>query len=108
MFNGSIFSNDDLVLTGNGSLTVTGNYRHAICSDDVIYMESGTVHIASAVKDGFHAKDDGLTTLGNMEINGGTVEILSCEEGLEAKNACVIHAGTIEITAAIMDVTVKK
>ncbi|MGN0290641.1 MAG: carbohydrate-binding domain-containing protein [Lachnospiraceae bacterium] len=89
---GSIFSNDVLVLTGNGSLTVTGNYKHAICSDDVIYMESGTVHIASAVKDGFHAND-------GICIDGGILTIENVNDALESEGAFVVNDGKLTINA---------
>lgn len=89
---GCIFSKDDLILTGEGTLTVSGNYKHAICSKDMIYMESGTIQIASAVKDGFHAKD-------GICIDGGTLKIENVNDALESEGAFVVNDGTITLSA---------
>ena len=53
----TIFSKDDLIFLGSGSLEVTGNFKHGICSNDAIYFEGGTYDITASVKDGVHAND---------------------------------------------------
>jgi len=109
---GTIFSKDRLIFTGEGSLQVTGNYKHAICSKEMIYVENGTIDIVSAVKDGFHANDgiciddgtitvetanDALESEGAFEVNGGKITTTSDDKGLETLGNLTINDGTIEI-----------
>lgn len=88
----ALFSNDDLILTGEGTLKITGNYKHAICSDDMIYMESGTIQIVSAVKDGFHAND-------GICVDGGSIEVKTAHDALESEGAFVVNGGELVLTA---------
>ena len=64
----ALFSNDDLEIKGNGTLTVTGNYKHAIASDDDILIENGTVNITSNGSDGIHTNN-------TFSMMGGTLNI---------------------------------
>lgn len=86
---GTIFSNDDLYFVGDGILNVAGNYKHAIKSDDSIFVESGTLELA-ATKDGINAND---TTM----IDGGTITITKAEEGIEG-TFVVVNDGNLDIT----------
>lgn len=88
----ALFSNDDLILTGEGTLKITGNYKHAVCSDDMIYIESGTIQIVSAVKDGFHAND-------GICVDGGSVEVKTAHDALESEGAFVVNGGELVLTA---------
>lgn len=62
-----IHSDDTLEIKGKGSLTVNGNYKHGINSDDDILIENGVFRITS-VKDAFHANDD-------ITLNGKNIEV---------------------------------
>ncbi len=109
----TIFSKDDLIFLGSGSLEVTGNFKHGICSNDAIYFEGGTYDITASVKDGVHANDlitvdDGTFTIDaasdDMEsesdfvMNGGSITGSSDDEGLESKNIMTINGGTIDLS----------
>ncbi|MBL7739836.1 MAG: carbohydrate-binding domain-containing protein [Chitinophagaceae bacterium] len=39
----AFFSEGQLVISGGGNLSVTGKYKHGICSDDYISMSGGTL-----------------------------------------------------------------
>lgn len=108
----TIFSNDRLVLLGEGSLTVNGNYKHGICSDDEVYVVSGTYTI-TAVKDGIHtnnwisveggkvqitATDDGMQSKGPVALNGGTITIAAEDKGVTAYGDLTVNDGTIQIS----------
>ena len=67
---GTVFSEDTVVLTGEGTLNIKANYAHGIQSDDDIVMNGGTVKIQSA-KSCLHSND-------GIEINGGS---LYCDGG---------------------------
>ena len=108
----TIFSNDRLVLLGEGSLTVNGNYKHGNCSDTEVYVVSGTYTI-TAVKDGIHtnnwisveggkvqitATDDGMQSKGPVALNGGTITIAAEDKGVTAYGDLTVNDGTIQIS----------
>ncbi len=90
--NAALFSNDTLLIEGNGKLTITGNNEHAIESDDDVVINSGVV-VLSAKNDGIHAND-------NITINGGEVTIKTAVEGIESKGDIVINDGSLNISAS--------
>ncbi len=81
----AIHSDDSLEIKGKGTLTVTGSYKHGICSDDDILIENGVIGVTS-VKDAFHANDD-------ITIDGKNVEITinSSSDGFDSE-------GTLNLT----------
>lgn len=97
---GALFSEDDLLISGSGSLTVTGNYAHGLVCDDAIIVESGEITVVSAVKDAVHANDlvkisggsltvqqasgDGIHCEASVEISGGKLDINSKGDGIKA------------------------
>ncbi|MFT4143191.1 MAG: carbohydrate-binding domain-containing protein [Mobilitalea sp.] len=118
---GVIFSTADLTFNGEGTLKVTGSYKHGIVSKDDLVFTGGTYDI-QAVKDALNGKDsvkikDGTFTLnaetgngiqskhdedvtkGYVYISGGTIKVASSVEGIEG-TAIVIEGGNIDITAS--------
>ena len=114
---GVIYSRDDLTINGNGTLNITAEYQHGIvCNDDLVII--GSTIKADAVQDAIHANDsvrikdaqisisagdDGITVSNDDEsaylyIESGTINILSCYEGLEAIDI-TIAGGTIDIVS---------
>ena len=77
--NATLFSLCDLTLNGEGSLTVVGNYNHAISSKDDLIVMSGNYDITSQ-HDGFHGRD-------SVRIFGGTYVINVVGDGIDATNA---------------------
>ncbi len=91
----AFFSEGQICISGPGSLTVTGNYKHALASDDYIRLCSGvgTLSLTAKVSDGMHAND-------GIIINDGTVTINAVEEGIQCDtSSVVITGGTIDITS---------
>ena len=74
---GTIFSEGEIIFSGKGKLTVSGNYGHAVCSDDHLIIREGTITVQNSVKDAFHANDFIL-------IENGTINISSTEDGIDS------------------------
>ncbi len=112
----AVYSKCDLVLAGEGTLSVSGNYNTAIRSKDGLKICSGTV-IVSSVDDGIKAKDyivaaDGDITvecggdafkatnsedasLGYINICGGKFTITSTQDAFQAQTELIIESGEI-------------
>lgn len=115
---GTIYSRDDLTINGNGTLTVTSGYQHAIVCNDDLVITGGQISL-EAPQDGIHANDsariadaavtitagdDGITVsneenTGYIYVESGNLTIPSCYEGLEA-SAVTIAGGTVDITSS--------
>lgn len=91
----AFFSEGQICVSGSGSLNITGNYKHALASDDYIRLCSGTgsIHLTANVSDGLHAND-------GIIINDGTLTINAVGEGIQCDtSSVVITGGTIDVTS---------
>ena len=115
-----IFSKDDLVLNGVGSLTISstdngvsgkddlkitgGTYTVTSTSDafeanDSISICGGTININSQ-KDGLHCENDEDDTVGSVYISGGTINIDAAKNGIRATTTLTVDGGALDIDAA--------
>lgn len=88
-----LFSEGQLVFSGSGLLTVTGNYKHAIASDEYVRMRSGcNITVTSAVKDGIHTNE-------SVIIGGGILDISSAGDAIQCeKGGITISGGFVKVS----------
>lgn len=118
--NATIFSKDDLFISGTGKLTVNSNYNNAITSKDDLEIGEATIDITS-VADGLRGKDSITISSGNININAtgdgmksnnsedaekgyvlikdGTINITSGEDGIQAETSATIIGGDLTINS---------
>ena len=120
--NAAIFSDDDLTITGKGSLTIKANYNGIQTKDD-LEIRGGNIAV-NAVNDGIKGKDSVAVKDGNMIINaggdgmqsnkiedpdkgyvsieGGTIKITAGRDGIQAETNLTISGGSITISSGVI------
>ncbi len=115
-----LFSKEDLVIRGTGTLNVDANYMNAIVSKDGLTISDGIYNL-DAINHGIKGKDyltinggeinvtaigDGIKStnyetelVGYVEINGGTLNITSDDEAIQGVSRVTFNGGTTNITA---------
>ena len=115
-----IFSKDDLVLNGTGTLTIsssdngiagkddikiTGSTLRITCAGsaieahDEIAVADGTIEITGC-HDGLHAENDDDDTQGSVTIAGGTLTVQAEDDAIHATTVITIDGGELNLTAA--------
>ena len=74
--NGTIFSKDDLVINGLGSLIINANYNHGIQSKDLLKIISGNIDIIS--------NGDSIIGKDGVIVKEAVINIESQEDGIKA------------------------
>ena len=87
-----IYSKSDLVISGNGSLTITSPAGKGIVSKDSLSIYGGVLN--------FTVSDDGINVNDELVISGGTFTIEAGDDGIHADMSIQIDGGTIDINAA--------
>lgn len=98
--NATIYSKDDLVLDGTGSLTVKANYQDGIVSKDDLKIINGNYTISSA-DDGIKGKDSVYIIEGNFNISSLGDGIKSTNTEDKDKGYILIENGTFNIDATL-------
>lgn len=93
-----IFSNDDLIFSGEGTLNINANYNDGISSDDDIIIKNGIFNIKS-VDDAIRGKDSVVIENGVVNINSGGDGIKSTNDTDSSKGYILIKNGTFDITS---------
>ena len=115
-----IFSRDDLVLNGLGTVTV-GSTKDGVRTNDDMKLTGGTwivnasgialkahdsisacggVFELTAGSDGLHAEDNDDDTTGSIVFEGGSFTVKVGDDGIHATTTATVNGGTLDITAA--------
>ena len=115
-----IFSRDDLVLNGLGSVEISSS-GDGIRSGDDLKLTGGTWNVTvsgSALKahdsilacggtwairagsDGLHAEDSDDASKGSIVIEGGSFTVTAGDDGIHATTAATVNGGTLTVSAA--------
>ena len=118
----AIFSKDDLVLNGIGSLEVISTQGNGITSKDDLKITGGTLLITSALdgleandsiriaggavtvesaKDALHSENGEDDSLGYIYVSGGTLDVTAADDGIRGTSAIQIDGGTIDVITSI-------
>lgn len=89
-----VVSKDDLVLT-SGTYEINAE-KHGLSGKDSVRISEGTYHI-TAGKDGIHASNTDDSSQGFIYIAGGNFEITADDDGMHADSSLLIEGGTIHV-----------
>lgn len=116
----ALFSKDDLVIQGSGSLTVNANYKSGIVSKDDLTIAGGVISVTAAKHalkgkdaivitggtftivadgDGLQSDNDEDADKGYIAISGGTFTITAANDGIQAETELTITGGAFTIEA---------
>lgn len=116
-----IFSKDDLVLNGTGSLEIVSAQGNGVTSKDDLKITGGSLSVTSALdsleandsirigggeltinsgKDGAHSENEEDDSVGYIYIAGGTLSITAKDDAIHGRTAVQIDGGTIDIATS--------
>ena len=89
-----IFSEGKLLISGTGTLSVASQTKHAICSDEFVWIHDGAdLTLTSEAKDGIHAND-------SVVVSGGYVSITTTDgDGIDSEGGISLRGGLLHISA---------
>ncbi len=114
-----IFSKDDLVLNGVGTLNINSTDNGVSCKDE-LKITGGTINVnassdafeandqisiadgyitVTSGKDAFHSENDEDNSVGYIYICGGTFTINAADDGIQATSILQIDGGNFNITS---------
>lgn len=89
----TLFSEDKLIIDGEGDLFISSQAHHAIAVDDGLILQDGNVTITGTGKDGVHVND-------YVIIHSGTLSITAFQDGIQVENGAYIqNGGQVVVTA---------
>jgi hypothetical protein len=91
VLNGKLKAKGNLVIQGSGSLTINSGEEDCINVNGDITIISGTLTLTT--------DDDAIHSDANLTVNGGTINVLKCYEGIEAE-VVTINGGEINIVSS--------
>lgn len=107
----TIYSKDDLVINGSGSLTVNSNYLYSVTSNDDLRISGGNVTVNHNSVDSSGAAVKGKNS---VVVNGGTLKVTCAADdtdtgadGIISNDSTDETTGYIAVTGGIVNVNAK-
>jgi hypothetical protein len=97
---GTIFSEGPLIFSGNGSLSITANEKHALASDGHVRLREGSIAIESYNKDGVRSNDAFIMDDGDLAIttsSGKGIKVKGKEDDTAPIGFITINEGSLTI-----------
>ncbi|MCB0572837.1 MAG: carbohydrate-binding domain-containing protein [Phaeodactylibacter sp.] len=92
----TLFSKDNLSITGKGALVIDANYRDAITSKDGLVINNGNISV--------QAKDDGIRGKDYLIIEDGDITVDAGGDGLKSNNDEDASRGYVYIKNGSFDI----
>ena len=93
----ALFSEDDLVLEGEGRLTVRGYLNNGITCKDDLKIKGGQIEVLGA--------NNGVRASESIEVRGGETTVRAGNDGLKTSSADKEGKGYIEISGGLVSVS---
>ena len=112
---GSLYTKGSFIFSGNGTLTVEEEYKHAIYAKDYIRVESGTISINSTGRNGIQSVNGFVMEDGKITINGTGDNtnnesrgiIVEGSEDKPGEGFIEIHGGEINVNTVSKGISAK-
>jgi hypothetical protein len=110
----AVYGKGPMVFAGDGTLTVTGSYKHGVFSNDYIRVTGGTMNVAVSTKDAIRSVngfifDDGILTINatgtTTDDESKGIKVEGSETTGTGKGYVVINGGYITITSVSKAIT---
>ena len=96
--NAALFSDTDLTIHGNGTLTVQANFNDGIASKDGLVIDGGNISVTAA-NDGIRGKDYLVVQNGALTVKAGGDALKADNDEDAAKGYIAIENGEFNLTA---------
>ena len=92
----AVYSEDDLIITGEGVLRVSGFINNGIACKDDLDIESGIITVVAA--------NNGIRGSESVEINGGNIAVTAKNDGIKSTSADKADKGFVTVNGGIISV----
>lgn len=92
----AIFSRADLVIDGDGALTVHALYNDGIASRDTLRIEGGSITV--------RAKNHGIKGKDYLVVQGGVLDVVAGGDGIKATNDAQLGMGYVRIDGGTLSI----
>jgi len=92
----ALYSQEDLVICGEGTLNVEAKYNDGIKSKDGLVVDSGTINVTTV--------DDGIVGKNYISVEDGNILVVAGGDGLKSTNDGDVTQGFIYVADGVIDI----
>jgi len=112
----ALYGKGPMILSGDGTLSITGKYKDSVANTDYIHIRGGTLNVSTSVKDAVHTVNGFIFDDGTLTINatgttlgdpGMGIKVVGDDDTTNGagKGYIVINGGTVSITSVAKAMT---